>query len=99
VKIKAKVKVKLSLYLIKYHTMKTYPCLIKHHATGGVEEWRYSSTTSTCDGGEWSFHTRRRNPQYPLDKRIDGSQSRSGSGDKEKNSQPLLAIEPRSSSP
>jgi hypothetical protein len=39
-----KVEVKLSLFLTKYHTMKTYSVLTKHHAKktyGGVElEWR-----------------------------------------------------------
>jgi F0F1-type ATP synthase membrane subunit a len=37
-----KVKVKLSLCLIKYHTIKTYS-LIKHHAVKIHGEWRYST--------------------------------------------------------
>jgi hypothetical protein len=31
---------------------------------------------------------------YPLDKRLDGTQSRSGRGDEEKNSQPPQGIQP-----
>jgi hypothetical protein len=37
-------------------------------------------------------------PQYPLDRRLDGPQGRSGRGGEEKNSQPLPGLEPRSSS-
>jgi hypothetical protein len=33
-------------------------------------------------------------PQYPLDRRLGGLQSRSGHGDEEKNSQIPLGIEP-----
>jgi hypothetical protein len=33
-------------------------------------------------------------PWYPLDRRLGGSQSRSGRGGEEKNSQPLPGIEP-----
>jgi hypothetical protein len=52
-------------------------------------EWRYSSThslTSVLDGGEWSasragcFTSRERAPLTPLDRRLDGPQSRSGRG-------------------
>jgi hypothetical protein len=35
-----------------------------------------------------------KNPQYPLDRRLGGSQSRSGGGGEEKNSQPPPGIEP-----
>jgi len=38
-------------------------------------------------------------PLYPLYRRLDGPQSRSGRGEEENNSQPLPAFEPRSSSP
>jgi hypothetical protein len=40
-----------------------------------------------------------KSPWYPLDRRLGGPQSRSGRGVKEKNSQPLLGLEPRSSNP
>jgi hypothetical protein len=45
------------------------------------------------------IHTRaalpqRKSPRYPLDRRLSGSQSRSGRGDEEKNSQPPPEIEP-----
>jgi hypothetical protein len=33
-------------------------------------------------------------PKYPLDRRLGGLQSQSGHGVKEKNSQPLLGIDP-----
>jgi hypothetical protein len=35
-----------------------------------------------------------KDPWYPLDRRLGGFQSRSGQGGKEKNSQPLLGLEP-----
>jgi hypothetical protein len=35
-----------------------------------------------------------KSPQYPLDMRLGGPQSRSGRGGEKKNSQPLLGLEP-----
>jgi hypothetical protein len=35
-----------------------------------------------------------KNPSYPLDRRLGGTQSRSGRGGEEKNSQPLQGLEP-----
>jgi hypothetical protein len=64
---------------------------------------RYSSThslTSALDGSEWlAVHPGRFTPQgkssrYPLDRRLGGPQSRSGCCGEEKNSQPLLGLEP-----
>jgi len=59
---------------------------------------RYLHTflTSPLDGGQWPPSRAgrlnpRRDPGYPLDRRLDGSQSRSGRGGEEKNSQPLPA--------
>jgi hypothetical protein len=58
------------------------------------------SMTSALDGGEWSasrpgrFTPRKRAPQYPLDKKLGESQSRSGRGGEEKNSQSQPGIEP-----
>jgi hypothetical protein len=62
---------------------------------GVLGEWKYISThslTSALDGGEWSasrpgrFTPREMSPWYPLDRRLDGPQSRSGCGGEEKNS-------------
>jgi hypothetical protein len=36
----------------------------------------------------------KKSPWYPLDRRLDGPQSRSGCGGEEKNSQPLPGLEP-----
>jgi hypothetical protein len=62
----------------------------------------YSSThslTSILYGGEWSASrpgrfTPRKEPQYPLDRRLGGLYSRSGRGGEEKNSQTLPGLEP-----
>jgi hypothetical protein len=62
----------------------------------------YSSTHSWPRhwvGGEWSASrpgcfTPGKSPWYPLDRRLGGSQGRSGRGGEEKNSQPLPGIEP-----
>jgi hypothetical protein len=52
-----------------------------------LDEWRYSSTqflTSALEGSEWSasrpgrFTPQGKSPRYPLDRRLDGPQSRSG---------------------
>jgi hypothetical protein len=49
---------------------------------------------------EWSasrpppFYSQGKSPCYPLDRRLGGPQSRSGSGGIEKNSQPLPGLEP-----
>jgi hypothetical protein len=48
------------------------------------------------------FYPQGKSPWYPLDRRLDGSQSRSGCGGEEKNSEPPAGnrtLEPRSSSP
>jgi hypothetical protein len=51
--------------------------------------------TSELGGGVWSAsHPQGKNPWYPLDRRLGGSQSRSGRGGEEKNSQPPPGIEP-----
>jgi len=56
--------------------------------------------TFVLDGGEWSASCPRplfpqeNSPWYPLDRGLDGPQSRSGHGYEEKNSQPLLGLEP-----
>jgi hypothetical protein len=52
--------------------------------SGGIP---HAFLTSALDRGEWS-------PRYPLDRWLDGSQSRSGCGGEEKNSQPLPGLEP-----
>jgi hypothetical protein len=53
------IKVKLPLYLTKYHAMKIYRvvCLIKHHIMktyGELELWHNKFLTSALDGGELS---------------------------------------------
>jgi hypothetical protein len=40
------------------------------------------------------LYPQRKSPWYPLDRRLGGTQNRSGYGDEEKNSQPLLGLEP-----
>jgi hypothetical protein len=55
---------------------------------------------SALDGGEWSasrpslFTPQGKSFWYPLDRRLGGPQSRPGRGGEEKNSQPLLGLEP-----
>jgi hypothetical protein len=62
----------------------------------------YSFLTSALDGGEWSASRPGRalpwgkDPRYPLDRRLDGPQSRSGHKGQRKNPLPLPQIEPRS---
>jgi hypothetical protein len=70
------IKVKLSLYLIKHYAMKTY---------GRVKVQLHDFLTSALDGGELSasrpgcFTLRGKSPRYPLDRRLGGPPSRSGS--------------------
>jgi hypothetical protein len=40
------------------------------------------------------LYTQGKSPWYPLDRRLDGPQSRSGHGAEEKNSQPLQGLQP-----
>jgi hypothetical protein len=65
---------------------------------GVLGEWRYSSThslTSSLDVGVRSAsRPDRLTPRYPLVRRLDGNQRRSGRGDEEKNPQPPPEIEP-----
>jgi hypothetical protein len=72
---------------------------------GALGERRYSShslLTSALDGGEWSASRpgralpRGKDPRYPLDRRLDGPQSRSGHRGYRKNPLPLPGIEPQS---
>jgi hypothetical protein len=42
----------------------------------------------------WPLYPEGNRPWYPLDRRLGGAQSRSGRGGEEKNSQPLLGLEP-----
>jgi hypothetical protein len=65
-----------------------------------VEVKLYAFFTSALDGGEWSaacpgcFTPQGKNSFYLLDRRLGGSQSRSGSSGKERNFQPLPGLEP-----
>jgi hypothetical protein len=42
----------------------------------------------------WPLYLQWKRPWYPLDRRLGGSQIRSGRGGEEKNSQPLPVLEP-----
>jgi hypothetical protein len=42
----------------------------------------------------WPLYPQGKSPWYPLDRRLGGTQSRSGRGGEEKNSQPLPGLEP-----
>jgi hypothetical protein len=89
--IRCKVKVKLSLCLTKHHAMKT------HWGSGGVAprildlgtRWRWVVSFTPRP-----LYPQGNSPSYPLERKLDGSQSRSGRGGEEKNSQPLPGIEP-----
>jgi hypothetical protein len=62
-------------------------CLIKHHAMKywGREVQLHSFLTSALDGGEWpSFMPRLNYSRYPLDRGLEGPQSRSECGGGEK---------------
>jgi hypothetical protein len=80
-------------------------CLTKRHAMKTYWQCRYRSThslISALDGGELSASrpgrfTPRENPRYTFYRRLGGIQSRSGHGDKKKNSQPPPGFVPRSS--
>jgi hypothetical protein len=71
-----------------------------------MEKWRYNSTNSQLRN--WmevsgQLHAPAalpwgRCPRHPLDRRLGGPQTRPGHGGEEKNSLPLLVIEPQSSS-
>jgi len=74
-------KVKLSLFLTEHHAMKTYwesggrdPRILNV----GTRRRKVFSFTSRPP------YPRGNNPRYPLDRRLDGPQSRSGRGDEKK---------------
>jgi len=78
------------MYLIKYHTMKTY---------GGVEVQLHSFITLALDGDEWSawcpnHFTLQKRSWYPFHRRLAGHQSLSGCSGWEKKSLPLPGIKP-----
>jgi hypothetical protein len=87
-------KVKSSLFLTKHHAMKM------DWGSGDIRAffdldtrwmWVVSFTLR-------SLYPEGKSPRYPLDRRLDGTQSRSGRGGEEKNSQLPPAFEPRSDS-
>jgi hypothetical protein len=53
----------------------------------GLKVYLWAFLTSTLDGDEWSasrfgrFNPHGKSPWYPLDRRLGGTQSRSGRGD------------------
>jgi hypothetical protein len=84
------------IQLLSYWIIKLSLCFnwVSHHESI-LGEWKYSSThslTSTLDGGEWSasrpgrFTPKGKKPWYPMDRRLSGSQIRSGRGGEKKNS-------------
>jgi hypothetical protein len=85
-------KVDLCQCLTKHHTMKTYwgggiaPCILD---LGTRRRWMVSFTPRP-------LYRRGKSPppRYPLDRRLDGLQSRSGCGGEEKNFQPTPGIKP-----
>jgi hypothetical protein len=82
------IQVKLSLYAMKNHAMKT--C-----GVGG-----YSSTISALDGGEpLPLYPQGKTSRHPLHRRLGGPKSRSGRCGEEINYLPTAGIELRSSSP
>jgi hypothetical protein len=94
----SKNKVKLSLCLTKYHTMKT-----KHHAMkkyGGVEVYLQAFLSSALDGGEWStsclshFTPVETAPGTQMDRRLRGPHNLSGLGGEEKNPHPCQESNP-----
>jgi hypothetical protein len=86
-----KVKVKFSLCLTKHHAMKTY------WGSGGIAplildlgtRWRWEVNCMPRP-----LHPQGKSPWYPLDRRLRGSQNRSGRAGEEKNSQNPPGIEP-----
>jgi hypothetical protein len=92
-------KVKLSLCLTKHHAMKAY------WGRGGIASriidlgtrWRWVVSFTPRP-----LYPQGKLPWYPLDRRLDEPQNRSGHGGEEKNSQPPTGnrtLEPKSSSP
>jgi hypothetical protein len=69
-------------------------------SAGGDRMSSYSFTTSALDGDEWSGSRPGRplppgkDPRYPLDRRLGGSQSQSGHKGYRKNSLSLQGLEP-----
>jgi len=71
-------KVKLPLYLTKYHVMKTKHSLSKHHTVKhwGAEVQLHAFLNSALDRGEWSdsrpgcFIPGGKSPRYPLDRTV-----------------------------
>jgi hypothetical protein len=54
-----------------------------------MDVWLHALLTSALDGNEWSASrsgrlSRRKNPRYPLDRRLGEAQSQSGGGSEEK---------------
>jgi hypothetical protein len=80
---RVRVKVKLSLCLIKHHGMKTYcgsGCIAPRILDLGTRWRRVVSFTSR------PLYPQRKSPWCPLDTRLGGPQSRSGCGGEAKNS-------------
>jgi hypothetical protein len=90
VKHKDKGKVVPVIFLNEHHTIKAY------WGSGSIAP-RILDLGTRC---RWvvsfklrPFYPQRKRPWYPLDRRLDGPQNRSGRGGEEKNSQPLPGLE------
>jgi len=83
--------IKLSLCLTKHHAMKMYKGIggIALHILDLSTGW--SGVVSFMP---WLLYPHGKSPWYPLDRRLGGTQSCSGCGGEEKNSQPTPGIEP-----
>jgi hypothetical protein len=87
------IKVNLSLFLTKQHSMKTY-C-----GSGGIAS-RILEVGTRCRLVSFTIrplYPQVKSPQYTLDRRLGEPQDRAGHGVEEKNSQPPPGIGPRSS--
>jgi hypothetical protein len=99
------VQVEASLCLSKYWILKTYPCLIKHHAMKKVWWCGAIAMYILNLGIRWrwvvSFTSRPLYTWNPFYRRLGGPKFRCGRSDEVANNPPLpiLEIEPRSSAP
>jgi hypothetical protein len=85
------VMLKLYLCLIKYHALRCTSCLVKHHALKTY--WGTESIAPRINLGPrwrwvvsfmpWPHYHQCKSPRYPLERRLGGSQSRSGCCGKE----------------
>jgi hypothetical protein len=78
----------LSLCLTEHHAIKTY------RGSGGIAPRILDLSTRWRWVTSFTLYPQGKSPRYRLDRRLGGSQSRSGRGGEEKTSQPLPEIVP-----